>query len=140
MIDKSAREKAVGVLERFVSGDLNADGLDYGWPVSDFDISVDSIGNTLYICFGGDPIGTTTYPTLNDSQKRLVDRCLVFLRSDHEYAWPGEPGRTTFMAEVLDIVSLGTSHRQKSEIEMFTKCGDIEWWPFTSGDQYRNTL
>jgi hypothetical protein len=65
---------------------------------------------------------------LTRDARRMVARCLLFLKSDVPYAWPSGPALVDLLLLPLNLVTLGavgTLRRRR-----FARHGDVSAWPF----------
>ena len=127
MIDRTARERALELLERWHAGTLTNLELEDTWPESN-DRGVRAVGDRLWCFYSDFPKATSDLSSFGSEDKDLFDRCMKFLQSEAEYGWPDfdfqreglRPIETLFRGERTKVQRWGE----------FTRAGDIAWWPF----------
>ncbi len=95
MVDRNARNRAIDALVSFRSGALTNDEINRKWPQASSDTGLTEIGVVLGGSFF---IGIRTYRLTDeghgsDEALSLVDRCIVFLRTDRQVGKPIRPLR-----------------------------------------------
>ena len=65
----------------------------------------------------------------------MIERCLLFLRSDRAYAWPAwYSPRTENRRWFERLLGIG-KERGKQQFENFKNAGDLDVWPFLSREE-----
>jgi hypothetical protein len=87
---------------------------------------------------------------LTTEAKKIIARCILFLRSEREYEWPyfdtNNPLLKFSLSDlILSILTLGHHYRNKRERHIISyyewqKLGDYEFWPFIRKSDYRLQL
>jgi hypothetical protein len=127
MIDRSARDTAARLLEKFVSGEISNDEMMDSWPASR-DIALGQIAYHL----------TSTTDDMKEYRfsaaeappelSELYTRTAHFLRSNYEYMWPQF---SDLGATILAILTLGVSRVLSAPmIRRFRAAGDVQAWPY----------
>lgn len=165
-VDRPARQRAADLLDEYLAGRADAEGLREHWPQSDIDR-----------CLAG--IANVALPLLDDglySQRRQEDlapvlqRCLLHLRSDNPYV-QGDPAAATFIVKagfgavcvlawlavmpylktdregviatclfvVLFAVGLHFLRGRKVKLDSLVS-GDMRYWPFDGKADYVETM
>jgi hypothetical protein len=133
MVDVESRTNAALLLRRLASGRLTNDEFDEWYPEWSKDRGVGKVwefGWSLYSDY-------FTYRllgrhALSAKARRIVARCVLFLHSGLEYAWP-DPPRKRLGEELRQFFTLGlwrSGYRQA--MEEWRQSIDVEAWPFAS--------
>jgi hypothetical protein len=129
-IDRSARDAAAELLEKFRSGAATNDELEDGWPTSATDVALDQIAHHLWGTYD-DLKEHRLGPALPDRERNeLYARTTLFLRSSLRYEWPllRRMGLRSIVVAVLTLGLVRFAHpfgRRR-----FRGHGDISVWPF----------
>ncbi|MFO7946386.1 MAG: hypothetical protein R6V19_06210 [Armatimonadota bacterium] len=154
------RQEAARLLEDLASGEKDLHEVRRDWPGNSDDIMLDAVLRRV-----------SEYHQLSDAfdeqdepaqhSDRLMERCILFLKSDASYEWPPMPSQhhlistlraiglfviigwlVAFMglfmsvafiiAAVLFLISYFLQRRSKREFEA---AGDLKHWPFVSHEQ-----
>lgn len=98
MIDREARDKLTELLSRFRNGEIAGSSLLSSWPGSQ-DEAISGIGRDYGIILGASHISRNwkrvelkvTEMRDREFMIRRVDRTVLFLQTDLEYLWRGDP-------------------------------------------------
>jgi hypothetical protein len=91
MVDRAARDRAAGLVAAFRDGRIGSGEFNNGWPHESADPAVWQIFQTL--CFSCEELRenkTADKREPSPAQRELFDRCVLFLLSRFEYAWPAQ--------------------------------------------------
>lgn len=88
MIDRAARDLAAAVIADYLALKIHPRDLEKAYPAKSPDPALRAIGSCLW--FHYDDVGPrqTTAPAIKPEARKILERCLAFLRSDEEYRWP----------------------------------------------------
>ena len=89
MIDRPARDRAAGLIRDFRDGGIDNDRFAGGFPVKSDDRAIRAIRTMLYYAY--DDLHRHKLAgkhALTPEAKARFNRCIAFLESDEEYAWP----------------------------------------------------
>lgn len=128
MIDRKARNAAIGAIRRFRDGQLTNKGFDAEFPSSRTDAAVRAIGHALWF-FYDDAMEHRLdgVHALSQVNLRGFNRCVVFLATDTEYIPPAGPVRRFLAALVGQYSGAETSNESPA-------------WPFSSWEACRVAL
>jgi len=136
MIDRALRDKAAVLIRRLGDGMITSDEFEDEWPRPSDDRALKAIAATLWGAYSD--ISSHKLEgsyALNEYGRALFDRCILFLESDLEYAWPrnrlyGEKG----IPLTIVVLSLGMLFplylMQKRHYVEQEAAGDRHAWPF----------
>jgi hypothetical protein len=139
MIDRDRRREVALLLRRLGSGRLPAP--EYEDRYYDRDISgaadrgvpeVAYFGWTLFGDFDDRLIG---HRAVRRSDRQLIARAVLFLRSEEEYTWPPHPAVLTWTDVAIGIfrlLTLGIVRIERREWREWRSRIDIDIWPFRS--------
>lgn len=129
-IDRSARDAAAELLERFRSGAATNDELEDGWPTSATDVALDQIAHHLWGTYD-DMKEYRLDPALLDRERsELYARTTLFLQSSLPYEWP-LLRRVDLRSIVVAVLARGlVRFAHLFGRRRFRGHGDISVWPF----------
>lgn len=137
MIDGKSRKKAAEVARRFFAGQISNFEFENQYPASK-DRAIWAIGSTFW-CFYDDLREHKLKGkwAINETTKKLMGRCIVFLHSSEEYKWPeiSHPGARP--VEYGKISKLLNRHKRQ---DRFLASGDIQFWPFINEQSYLHAM
>ncbi|MGX1196920.1 hypothetical protein [Parvibaculum sp. MBR-TMA-1.3b-4.2] len=149
MIDRTARDKAASLAQRFICGEITNDDLEDEWPTRSEDPAVRAVNDALWFLYDDNRTHridlSETAPEIRDE----LSRCILFLRSKLPYEWPEK--RLIFFNQVplaFRILSLGLMEplhawlgkRHRRIEEEMNAAGDMSVWPFIRADEYTQLL
>src|SRR6266853_648445 len=88
MIDRKLRDKGALLLECLLAKGISNHQLDSEWPEKSPDAGIGAIGEQIWCYYDDFPEKILTRADFEPSEMAVIERCLVFLRSDREYEWP----------------------------------------------------
>jgi len=121
MIDENARLRAVTLLEKVITKKMTNWQLEDSWPESKDAPALNCIFRWIWTLYD-DGKETPVIEKLSPDNREVFDRCLAFLKSDHEF-----PVKSVTPAESVLI-------RQGWGVEWRTDCTcpqDSDLWPFS---------
>ncbi len=88
MIDRAARDQAAAVIADYLALKIHPRDLEKAYPPKSEDPALRAIGSCLW--FHYDDVGPrqAAVPPIKPEARKVLERCLAFLRSDEEYRWP----------------------------------------------------
>lgn len=104
MIDRERRVVAAHLVESFRTRAISIVQLDDRWPLAASDGALIAIQATLLLAFYNCEI--TDHSAIPNGRDRLLDRCVAFLRSREQYAWPVGAGEEKEKARADSVDSL----------------------------------
>jgi hypothetical protein len=126
MIDRAARLRIVGNLERALAGTITNWEFDDSWPNSE-DRVIRALEEQLWGFYDDNNKLTLNIREQKPDAVPLFERCIAFLRSDREYKWPNYSFRKTGMSYFRSLFDRAGEAKRWKEFEA---SGDIEAWPF----------
>jgi hypothetical protein len=137
MVDRRARDIAANVVRDFMGGAISNREYERRFPIAKGDPAIWAIHTSLW--FGYSDVSEHTMTgkhALNEEARVLVERCLLFLKSDLEFQWP--PPKFRLRYGILRLLGLGRIVKGWEEKEM--SIGDPEVWPFLERADYETAL
>lgn len=149
MIDRTARDKAASLAQRFMCGEITNDDLIERWPDRSNDAAIRAVQDALWFLYDDRKTHRVDLSEVTPEIWDEVSRCILFLRSDLPYEWPEK--RLIFFNQVplaFRILSLGLLEplhawlgRRRSRFEEDMRAaGDMSVWPFIRADEYTQLL
>lgn len=133
MIDRHARDLAVVALREFMEGSISNREYERRFPKSKDDPGLRSIYTNVWFCYSDTSEHTLTGKhALSKENRAVLERCLLFLKSDLEFQWP--PTKISLWYPLLRLIGLGRVVNRKIEKEM--GIGDVGVWPFFKNAEY----
>ncbi|WP_157372603.1 hypothetical protein [Photobacterium marinum] len=131
MIDRKARDELASLIRSLSSGQITNDEFEDRIPSSE-DMAIREIA---WLGAWGLYSDTKEYKlrgknALCSTDKSMVARWVLFLKSDFEYSWP-TPTLKERILHKLSFGFLGKSIRQQNSID-----GDLQYWPFVDQAQF----
>ena len=137
MVDRRARDIAADAVREFMGGSISNREYERRFPTAKRDPALRAIYTNLWFCYSDVSEHTLTGKhALNDKGRALVERCVLFLRSDLEFQWP--PPKFRLRYGILRLLGLGRIVKRWEEQDM--SIGDIEVWPFLKKTDYDGAL
>lgn len=146
MIDKQGRRIASDLVRNFSAGEISNEEFETQWPIGSKDAGLSAIARQLWSSYSDLRTHTLSKKySLNDEEKSLYERCVIFLESDEEYSWPEYQGFTIEgLGWPLLILTLGLlfpldiliRRRNRQARILMSNAGDIEVWPFLRRNRY----
>lgn len=133
MVNADKREIAAQVLQRFLDGSITNDEFEDEFPRDQRDPVLVTIRHCVwghYSDLSRHKLTGKYAPT--PEAKALLERCLLFLKSNLEFEWP-VPGLGFFMG-LLSIFTLGWVARRREK--KYARLGDYDVWPFLRRRDY----
>jgi hypothetical protein len=142
MVDSKARRIAAEALEKFrdsVITNFDLEGLWPGYNRGDRGLhAIETMVWRYYDDFHEHKL-TDDHHSLTDSGRAVFDRCVLFLRTEYEYAWPDDDFATAkpFSGE-LTTLGLSDAHDRLEEarLERLHVLGESPFWPFANLSEY----
>ena len=132
MLDREARNKGVRVISEFKNGAISNKEYERRYPTSAGDLALAEIFNQIWFLYSDIRKHTLNGKyALNPENSALVERCVLFLRSNAEFKWP--PQRIHRWQAFLRIVGLGMKAAKSA-------MGDENIWPFFEKVEYEQAL
>jgi len=136
MIDREARDVAVTALRDFMEGAISNREYERKYPTSERDPALWAIYSQIWFHYSDISEHTLTGKhQLNVDGQRLLERCLLFLRSDLEYLWP--PQKLRLWHGILRLLGLGRIMKRGKTDE--ATLYDAGVWPFFDTAQRNQT-
>lgn len=140
MIDRPSRDRLSTALRHYVSGRITNDDLDeveVDWRDRGA-VAVKERAWGLYTdTYQHRAVGLHYLPK---SARDEIGRWILFLHSEHEYAWP----HFSFLQIVnwpMNILTIGLwESRKQKRLDEFITAGDFSVWPFISRQDYEGSL
>lgn len=136
MIDRAARNKAVELLKAILADGITNYRFEDEWPDRSSDFAVKAVAEQLWFYYDDYPEKMLTRTNLGPDVIKLLERCVAFLASDLEYAWPQYSFATENRSLIERLLGLG-KQRSTEEWERFKAGGEIEAWPFLRMSEYQ---
>ncbi len=137
MVDRHARDIAADAVRDFMQGSISNKEYERRFPRTKDDPAFWAIYSNLWFCYSDVSEHTLTGKyALNDEGRALVNRCVLFLRSDLEFQWP--PPKFRLRYGFLRLIGLGRVVKRWEEEDMGV--GDIEVWPFLRKADYEEAI
>lgn len=140
MIDRAARDALALDLRRLACGRITNDEFEGTFAPSE-DRAIASIHEGAWLLYGDmTEHHLTGRDALTPDAKRWVARCILFLRSDVEYAWPEPLISATYLFRRLgNLLTLGLCRRWIYPAPVVPE-GHSEAWPFFTRIQLRREI
>ncbi|WP_321476176.1 hypothetical protein [uncultured Paludibaculum sp.] len=145
MVDSKARRIAAGVLEKFRDGVITNFDLEGLWPgYSEGDRGLHAIETMVWRYYDDfhEHRLADDHHGLTDSGRAVFDRCVLFLCTECEYAWPDDNFATArpFSGELIEL-GLSDAHDRLEEarLEGLHVLGESPFWPFANRSEYECT-
>ena len=138
--DRDARNKTATLLKRYATGHITNDELADNIPSSD-DPAIKAIDDFSWTFY--DDL-TQHYAKdkhkLSKTEKKHIARCILFLKSNHEYTYPKEGSRSSYsLLPLLNLLTLGLFNKLLPRNSKAEEHGDLSVWPFVSRKQLNQT-
>lgn len=144
MNDRKARDEAAQLVRQLRDGGITNDQFVIPWTRTR-DRAVKAVATMLWNLFSDSRVERFNADTpLEPAARELMDRCLLFLSTDLEYAWPQDDFiRISGVPPLLDALSFGRLNRRinneaQREDAAMQAAGDLRTWPFVSSEQYEH--
>jgi hypothetical protein len=139
VIDRTARDKAAYIVESYWAGEISNRRLVQLWPDSR-DLGVIAIDDFMWLLYDDTKEHRVRDQDKNDPElASRIAKCVEFLRSDEQYAWPhfAHPGALIYPKWMI-WASFGlagiSNYRASKRTEQYWRdmnaAGDISAWPF----------
>lgn len=133
MVDRDARDIAAQALREFADGSISNREYERRFPKSKDDPALRSIYTNVWFCYSDTSEHTLNGKhALSKENRAILDRCMLFLKSDLEFQWPATKLRLWY--PLLRLIGLGRIVNRRLEKEM--SVGDVDVWPFLKKAQY----
>jgi hypothetical protein len=138
MVIREKRDRALELVERFLSGEISSDDLADNYPRDKNDPAVGAIYERLWF-FWDDrhKHKLTGRHQLAPEVRALFERSIMFLRSDLEYEWPPIQWDSLTQA-FLRLLGLRKIADKRSDewTKKLKSDGNLEVWPFIRDGDY----
>lgn len=135
MVNRAARDIAAETVQRFMDGSISNRDYERRYPRAKGDSAVSAIYTNIWFCYSDiKEHFLTGKHALNDEQRALLHRCILFLRSDFEFRWP--PPKFRLRYGILRLLGLKRVVEQWEAEDM--SIGDVGAWPFLTRDELAN--
>ena len=143
MVDREARHSASAALRRFADGETTNDEFEFEYPDASksHDRAIRAVDTMIWNLYS-DEVHRLTGTHAPDTEGRsLLQRCLLFLSSGKEYAWPVDNFIAVRGADpILNALTFGATGRRKERhfqkmMDELAAAGDFSTWPFVSGEE-----
>ncbi len=132
-MDRRARDIAAEALQKFMEGSISNREYERRFPRTKDDPALWAIYSHTWFCYSDTSEHTLTGKhALNDERHAILERCLLFLRSDLEFQWP--PPKFHPWYGILRFLGLGWTLKRRAQEEM--RIGDVDVWPFLKKAHY----
>ena len=130
------RAKAAALIGSWLDSNISNWQFDDAWPWESVDLAVVDIGRELWRYFSDLPELKLRLSDLNESEKAVIDRCVMFLNSDETY----EP--VSYIAPPKGFIRRLLRLRKQSPefVQMIVAEDRKKWWPFANESQYNRML
>jgi len=133
MINRHARDIAADAVRDFMGGSISNREYERRFPTAKDDQALWAIHTALWSGYSDVSEHTMTGKhALNDEGRALVERCILFLRSDVEFQWP--PPKFRVQYGLLRLLGLGRIVKRWEDEDM--SIGDMKVWPFLTKAEY----
>lgn len=133
VVDRHARELAVGSIQAFMEGSISNREYERRYPKSKSDPALREIYKQIWFLYSD--LKEHTLPGeqgLKDETRSFLERCILFLKSDFDFRWPRE--RIRPWRALLRLAGFGRLASRREAREM--AIGDVEVWPFLNKAQH----
>jgi hypothetical protein len=128
MVDRRARDIAADAVRDFMGGSISNREYERRFPTAKGDPALWAIHTALWFGYSDTSEHTMTGKhASNDEGRALVERCVLFLRTDLEFQWP-VPSSLCLWYSFLRLVGLGWIATRWGKQDM--SIGDVDVWPF----------
>lgn len=130
MIDRSARNRLAQCIRHYLIGRIsNFQFDDQMFDIKSEDFAISDIRDALWMAYDDFCEHRNSGPyAISEQGRPIVLRCILFLKSDFEYAWPRAPLWYRLTRPLLWLVSLGAIPRSLDKRYRLTDSEDV--WPF----------
>ena len=148
MVDAEARRRAAELVERFRDGTISNFEFDESWPRCDRrDRGLRAVKTMIWRFYSDLEEHTLTEEghMLTSDRLDICDRCVLFMRSDLEYAWPednflgigglGIAGRI-FTLGLSVFIDRALRRREERRLHAMQVIGENATWPFLTSREY----
>ena len=133
MVDRRSRDIAADALRDLVEVSISNEEYERRYPKSKDDPALWEIFVQVWFFYSDlKTHALSDKHALNDEQRALLNRCILFLKSDNEFQWPRQKFRPWH--GILRLIGFGRTLKRREEQEM--SIGDKEVWPFLKKSQY----
>lgn len=133
MVDRKARDEAAAAIQKLIEGSISNDEYERKSRRNKQDAGLEAVSILVWNFYSDlsehKLIGKYS---LTDDQRTLLQRCVLFLKSDLEFEWP----RPKIGLRFLVIRLLGFGWVLDRQDEKQTAAGDINVWPFIRTTDY----
>ena len=137
MIDRHARDLAAEAIREFTEARISNREYERRYPRNKEDAALWGIYQNIWFSYSDISKHTLAGKhALTAEGRAVVERCLLFLKSDLEFEWPAT--RLRLWYPLLRLIGLGRIVNRKVEKEM--SVGDVEVWPFLNKAQYKEAV
>ena len=144
-MDSESRRRAADVVEKFRDGLITNFDFEGMWPGPSFgerDRGLDAICRTMWHFYDDLSEHTLTGPhKLTEQGRAVVDRCVLFLRTELEYAWleedfiQAEACYGSYGSTFLGL-SDAADRAEEDRLMRLHASGDDPSWPFANHTEY----
>jgi hypothetical protein len=133
MVNRDARRTTARLIQAFADGEITRDTFLASFPADNSDPVLAGVLEQLWFFwddFADHRLTGDRSPT--PEVRSLVERCVLFLRSELEYEWPAGFMKAPFSLIALRLLRLGSlaERRERLEENRIRSLGDIDCWPF----------
>lgn len=100
-MDPDARRHAAELLAQYVDKQITNDRLERGWPKSN-DPALEAIRLAVWLSYDDE---RTHFGPLAEAE--MIQRCIDYLKTDEEYAWPTPSCWVRILALPLTVLTVG---------------------------------
>jgi hypothetical protein len=137
MIDRHARDIAADAVRDFMQGSISNKEYERRFPTAKGDPALWAIYANLWFCYSDVSEHTLTGKhALGDDSRAILERCVLFLRTDLEFRWP--PPKFRLRYGILRLLGLGQIVKRWEGGDV--SIGDVEVWPFLRKADYERAL
>lgn len=140
MINAEGRKKLALTARRYLSGRISNFDLEAREPNSKGDDGITQVSAHGFYELYSDQ--ETHYCTgkhaLDQRQRKVVARWLLFLYSSYEYEWPVYKG--SIFIRALQVITFSFPRKYFFGTKAFRSAGDFDVWPFLKRSDYEEAL
>jgi hypothetical protein len=134
MVDRHARDVAAEALREFMSGSISNKDYEWRFPRGTRDPALEAIYSYFWFSYSDTKEHTMTGDhAITDEGRAVVQRCLLFLKSDLAFQWPAR--KLLLAYPILRLIGLGWIVNRSPKRES-SLGGEIDVWPCFTKAQY----
>lgn len=135
MIDHAQREQLALRLRRLASGRLPAPEFEDVYydlkAAHSKDPALQAVSYFGWTLFGDGDDRLTGRRTISRDSRRIVARCVLYMRTAHEYSWPAHPPVFTWR-DLVTVMTYGLIQWEHPAWARWRRTIDFSVWPFAN--------